>query len=83
MSRKTRLSVPLSDEIYKRIEEEARLRGVSMPTYVAFVLGDHIVSLDAERDYEMETSRRYGLMILEKIRKGEIKDYSLEELEKQ
>lgn len=49
MASKIRLSVPLSEEVYKRIEEEASLRGVSMPTYVAFVLGDHFAKMDKER----------------------------------
>lgn len=45
-NKKIRLSVPFSSAVYDRIREEAEMRGVSMSTYVAFVIGDHFARLD-------------------------------------
>lgn len=36
---KKRVSVPLSDETYAQIEKEAEMTGVSMATYIAFIVG--------------------------------------------
>lgn len=36
---KKRVSVPFSDEIFAQIEKEAALTGVSMSTYIAFIVG--------------------------------------------
>jgi predicted HicB family RNase H-like nuclease len=39
---KTRISVPLSLEVYKQIEEESKRIGVSMATYIAFMIGSQM-----------------------------------------
>lgn len=46
MSKKIRLSVPLSENIYKQIEADAERVGVSMSTYVAMILGNHYKQID-------------------------------------
>lgn len=42
--KKKRVSVPLREDIYLKVEEEADKRGISMPTYIAFVIADHIIN---------------------------------------
>ena len=42
--KKKRVSVPLREDIYQKVEEEADKRGISMPTYIAFVIADHMIN---------------------------------------
>lgn len=58
-AKKIRLSIPLSEEIYKKIEEDADIVGVSMATYAAMIIGNHYrtqqISLDYAKDNLTET----------------------------
>lgn len=58
---KIRLSIPLSEEIYKKIESDAEIVGVSMATYAAMIIGNHYktqqISLDYAKDNLIEAFR--------------------------
>lgn len=41
---KIRLSVPFSPELYKLIEDESNLLGISMSSTVAYIVGNYIAS---------------------------------------
>lgn len=59
--KKIRLSIPLSEEIYKKIESDAEIVGVSMATYGAMIIGNHYksqqISLDYAKDNLVEALR--------------------------
>ena len=45
-TKKTRVSVPLSDKLYSRLEKDADDMGMSIPTYIAVILNNHYQSLE-------------------------------------
>lgn len=59
--KKIRLSIPLSEDIYRKIETDAEVVGVSMATYAAMIIGNHYktqqVSLDYAKDSVIEAFR--------------------------
>ena len=52
---KLRISVPLSEELYNKVVQDASAVGVSLPTYMAMIVGNHYkaqqMSLDYAKDY--------------------------------
>lgn len=60
-TKKIRLSIPLSEEIYKKIEKDAEIVGVSMATYAAMIIGNHYrtqqISLDYTKEHLIEAFR--------------------------
>lgn len=76
--KKIRLSIPLSEEIYKKIEEDAEVVGVSMATYAAMIIGNHYktqqISLNYAKDNFIEAFRG----IIEPIYKANGKDFDTE-----
>ncbi len=59
--KKVRLSIPLSPDVYAKIEKDAEAVGVSMATYAAMIIGNHYrtqqISLDYAKDNIKETFR--------------------------
>ena len=59
--KKIRLSIPLSEEIYQKIEKDSEVVGVSMATYAAMIIGNHYktqqISLDYTKDNMIEAFR--------------------------
>lgn len=39
---KARVSVPLSEEVYKWCADQAEKYGISLPTYIAYIIGDSL-----------------------------------------
>lgn len=50
-TKKIRLSIPLSEDIYNKIEKDAEIVGVSMATYGAMIIGNHYKSQQISLDY--------------------------------
>lgn len=50
-TKKIRLSIPLSEEIYNQIEKDAEIVGVSMATYAAMIIGNHYKTQQISLDY--------------------------------
>lgn len=47
---KKRVSVPLSDKLYSRLERDAEEMGMSIPTYIAVILNNHYQSLETAQN---------------------------------
>ncbi len=60
-NKKIRLSIPLSADIYEKIEKDAEAVGVSTATYGAMIIGNHYraqqISLDYTKENMMEAFR--------------------------
>ena len=60
-NKKIRLSIPLSADIYEKIEKDAEAVGVSTATYGAMIIGNHYraqqISLDYTKANMMEAFR--------------------------
>lgn len=50
-TKKIRLSIPLSEEVYQKIETDAEVVGVSMATYAAMIIGNHYKTQQISLDY--------------------------------
>ncbi len=58
MAKKIRLSVPLSEEIYAKIEKDAQDMGISTATYAAMIIGQHYKNLNFSMDMASEILTR-------------------------
>lgn len=61
---KIRVSVPLSPEIYKLTELESKKFGVSMSSFIAFILGQHL-------DTKLQVLNSFNSTMLDAVKKME------------
>ena len=69
-SNKIRLSIPLSAELHKKLEDDADKLGVSKATYAAIIIGNHYKSLDASMQKVEETLKEMFKPYIDKLDNG-------------
>lgn len=74
-TKKIRLSIPLSEDIYNKIEKDAEVVGVSMATYAAMIIGNHYKSQQISLDYASKNMTEAFRSLLEPLLKSKGLDY--------
>ena len=66
-TKKNRVSVPLSDDIYMTVKADAEATGMSIPTYCQMIIGNHYQQLKVSMNYAQDMiSQMFGQMLMDK-----------------
>lgn len=66
-SNKRRLSVPLSLDVYSRLETDAEKTGVSPSAFVCFIINDYYKNIDMSKEVSTKVMSEMFGSILEKM----------------